>query len=151
MSILSNKAEDINVSDEELCLILGYLSSPGRIGLIEAQIPTNKVNGFEREFPSEPYYPITQGTTSGGHVKKQGYQFRIYFNNIDNCPVVLVPFLGEGNAAYIKRINKSKFVEKIIENYGFSFGETQNVDLIRTAVLNRHPRYIDQFETGLLL
>ena len=67
---------------------------------------------------------------------KQGCQLRIYFNNIDNCPDVLIPFLGVGTHSYIKRINKGKFVEKITKNYGFSFGEHQDASEIRNAVLS---------------
>ena len=69
-------------------MILGYLAAPGRVGLIEAQIPEDKISEFERAFPGEPYYQITQGYTTGGNIMKQGCQFRIYFNNVTNCPEV---------------------------------------------------------------
>lgn len=39
MALLGHSALDINVSEEDFCLILGYLCSPNRIWLIEAQIP----------------------------------------------------------------------------------------------------------------
>jgi hypothetical protein len=151
MSVLGRNALDIDVDTAELCLILGYLASPERIGLIEAQIPEDKVFLFEREFPNAPYYPIKQGETKSGNVMKQGCQLRIYFNNINNCPPLLLPFLGEGNSSYIKRINKGKFVEKIVKKYGFVFGENQSITTIRAAVLASHPANMIDFEQGFNL
>lgn len=55
MALLGPRALDIEVSTADFCLILGYLCSPGRIGLIEAQIPEEKAFMFEREFPDEEY------------------------------------------------------------------------------------------------
>jgi hypothetical protein len=103
---------------------------------------------FEREFPNEPFYPITQGYTSGGNLMKQGCQLRIYFNNIKNCPELLKPHLGVGTGNYVKRINKGKFVERIVKEYGFSFGETQSIQTIKTAVKATHPLKYFKFEEG---
>ena len=84
MPLLGPRAHDIEVNTADFCLILGYLCSPGRIGIIEAQIPEEKAFIFEREFPNEEYYPITQGETTGGYSMKRSHQLRIYFNNINN-------------------------------------------------------------------
>jgi hypothetical protein len=148
MSVLGHNAKDIDVGVAELCLILGYLSSPNRIGLIEAQIPEDKVFLFEREFPNAPYYPIKQGKTVNGNIMKQGCQLRIYFNNIFNCPQILMPFLGVGVGKYVKRINKGKFVERIVKKYGFAFGENQIATTIRNSVLTIHPANIIDFDRG---
>lgn len=148
MALLSNRALDINVCEKDLCLILGYLAAPKRLGLIEAQIPEEKGFVFERVFPNAPYFPITQGKTKSGDLMKQGCQLRIYLNNIDNCPDVLIPFLGVGKGSYIKRINKGKFVERIVLDFGFSFGEFQNAKEIRRSVERKYPQYMDQFEKG---
>ncbi len=148
MSILSKNAKDILLSNDDLCLVLGYLASPDRVGYIEAQIPEDKVHVFLCAFPYAPYYPIKQGQTSGGNVMKQGCQLRIYFNNIDNCPSVLTPFLGVGTGKYVKRINKGRFVERIVKYYGFSFGQDQSVTSIRTAVTAVFPRNINKFDAG---
>lgn len=148
MPLLSSRALDIDVNIADFCLILGYLCAPGRVGLIEAQIPQEKAFAFEREFPNEEYYPITQGKTLGGHTMKRSHQLRIYFNNINNCPAALSPFLGKGNASYVKRINKGKFVEKIVKNYGFQFGEYQDVSAIRAIVARLHPANIADFDRG---
>jgi hypothetical protein len=148
MSVLGRNAKDINVGVADLCLILGYLATPNRIGLIEAQIPEDKAFLFERDFPDAPYYPIKQGETKNGNLMKQGCQLRIYFNNIDNCPQILIPYLGVGVGKSVKRINKGRFVERIVKNYGFAFGENQSITAIRTAVLARHPAHILDFDKG---
>lgn len=152
MALLSGRALDINVSEDDFCLILGYLASPDRIGLIEAQIPEEKSFIFEREFPGAPYFPIKQGMTTGGNLMKQGCQLRIYFNNIDNCPKVLLPFLGVGVGRHVKRINKGKFVEKVVKHYGFRFGpQQQNARAVRQAIVKHHPTKTHLFDQGLQL
>ena len=148
MGILGPRALDINVSDRDFCHILGYLATPGRVGFIEAQIPEDRVYEFTRAYPGQEYYPITQGETSGGNTMKQGCQFRIYFDRIRNCPEVLEPFLGQGNSAYVKRINKGAFIEKIVEHYGFNFGHSQNPADIRRRVEVRYPMHVDAFDAG---
>ncbi len=151
MPLLGSRALDIAVSTADFCLILGYMCTPGRVGLIEAQIPEEKGFIFEREFPGEPYFPITQGETTGGNVMKQGCQLRIYFSNITNCPDVLKPHLREGVGAYVRRINRGRFIEKIVKTYGFSFGKHQNVTAIRTIVAKLHPANVADFDRGYSL
>lgn len=148
MTLLSSRASDINVSIAELCLILGYMSTPGRVGLIEAQIPEEKAFMFEREFPGEPYYPITQGETTGGNIMKQGCQLRIYFLNTRNCPIILLPHLKAGVGNYVNRINRGKFIERIVKNYVFCFGEHQNAATIRAIVARLHPTNVVDFDRG---
>lgn len=148
MGILGPRALDINVSDRDFCYILGYLATPGRVGFIEAQIPEDRVWEFQRAYPGQEYYPITQGETSGGNIMKQGCQFRIYFDRINNCPKELVPFLGKGNTGYVMRINKGAFIEKIVENYGFCFGHVQNPVRIRSQIQTRHPMHLADFDAG---
>lgn len=151
MSVLGRNAKDIDIGVADFCLILGYLATPNRIGLIEAQIPEDKVFLFERNFPDSPYYPIKQGETKSGNLMKQGCQLRVYFNNIDNCPPILLPYLGVGVGKSVKRINKGKFVERMVKIYGFAFGESQSATAIRAAVLTRHPAHIIDFDRGYRL
>ena len=148
MSLLGSRASDIVVSTPDLCLILGYMCTPGRVGLIEAQIPEEKGFMFEREFPGEPYFPITQGETTSGNLMKQGCQLRIYFSNVRNCPAVLAPHLKAGVGSYVKRINRGKFIERIVKRYGFCFGKHQNVAAIRATVARLHPENVVDFDRG---
>ena len=47
MGILGSRALDINVNEQEFCMILGYLATPGRVGFIEAQIPEGMTRSSE--------------------------------------------------------------------------------------------------------
>ena len=78
--VLTNRATDIIVSDQELCFILGYLATPNRIKYIEAQVPYGKERNFEAAYPGQNY--DTMKETSD----KQSYQFRIILNYNGNCP-----------------------------------------------------------------
>lgn len=79
---------------------------------------------------------------------KQGCQLRIYFSNVRNCPAVLEPNLKVGVGPYVKRINRGKFIEKIIKRYGFCFGKHQNVAAIRAMVAQLHPANVMDFDRG---
>ncbi len=93
--------------------------------MIEAQIPEEKAFIFEREFPDEPYYSITQGETTGSNLMKQGCQLLIYFFNTNDCPKVLCSYLKAGIDRYIRRINRGKFVERIVKNMDFLLVNTK--------------------------
>jgi len=58
MALLGHNALDINVSEEDFCLILGYLCSPNRIGLIEAQIPEEKGLTLKLSFQTSLISPL---------------------------------------------------------------------------------------------
>jgi len=80
---------------------------------------------------------------------KYGVQYRIYLNSIDNCPQTLKSHLGDGRD-YIARINKSAFVEKLVEKYGFQFGYgiDQNSTDIRAIVSRKYPLCLADFDRG---
>jgi len=151
MSILGGRAGDIIFSnDNDFFEAIGYLASPGRVAFFEAEVPNDgRVIAFQNQFPGQSYRPITQGVTSGGNPMKYSVQYRIYLKSIKNCPQTLRRRLGDGrnNAA---RINKSAFVEKLVEEYGFKFGYgiVQNSAHIRAIVSANHPLYLADFDRG---
>ena len=79
---------------------------------------------------------------------KQGCQLRIYFLNTRNCPIILLPHLKAGLGNYVNRINRGKFIERIVKNYGFCFGEHQNAATIRAIVARLHPTNVVDFDRG---
>jgi hypothetical protein len=151
MSILGNRAEDISfVSDADFFEAIGYLAKPGVIAYLEAEIPSNKVAVFTHEFPDQSFRVITRTLTRTGNPIKYGVQYRIYFRQAPNSLPILVDNCGRGPASYPWRINKSRFVEKIVENYGFKFGHgvVQNPTIIRGIVNNQYNQHIADFDRG---
>lgn len=147
-SLIGERAQTIAVaSEEEMFELVGYMAAMGRVGSIEAEIPKDGRDAvFEKLFPNQTYRPIELGNTPSGLPNKLSPQFRINFNNLRNCPHVLKANMGKGNGSCVGRINKSKFVLDIVQNYGFRFGDHQNVTVIREIA--RQKGYLESFERG---
>ena len=141
--VLTNRAMDIETTEEELCYILGYLATPGRIKYIEAQVPYGKEEKFRRAYRGQ-HFDKMKSTSD-----KQSYQFRIILNYNGNCPQVLKEALTVGGGSFKNNcISRGRFVEKIINEYGFRFFDAPDEVLIRQNVESRHPEYIDAFDEG---
>jgi hypothetical protein len=122
------------------------------VGYFEAEVPDEYdiIDEFQAQFPGQAFRPITQGDTSSGNPMKYGVQYRIYLNNIDDCPPSLMQNIGRGLSHYVARINKSLFVEKLVDHFGFQFGHglAQDAVLIREIVQTNYPAYFGDFERG---
>lgn len=141
--VLTNRALDINMSEKELCYCLGYLARSGRIKYIEAQVPYGKEDMFERAYPGQKYDKMKPTSD------KQSFQFRIMLNYTGQCPEPLEKALTVGcGSANNNCISRGKFIEKIINEYGFKFSYTQDVENIRRIVANKHPNYVNEFDKG---
>ena len=146
--LVGDRAQTISVrSEAEMFEIVGYMAKPGRIGSFEAEIPTDgRDKTFERLFPGQTYRPIEMGDTPSGLPNKMGPQFRINFLDLRNCPEILKKNMGKGVGSCVGRINKSKFVVDLVQNYGFRFGHNQDVDAIRANAQKKG--YLEAFEEG---
>lgn len=149
--LLGSRAQTINVTSEnQMFEIVGYMARPGRVSSIEAEVPMDgRDDLFEKFFPGQTYRPITLGDTPSGLPNKISPQFRINFASVRNCPQILKANMGAGNASCVGRINKSRFVLFVVQNYGFRFGDWQNVDAIRKIATERG--YLADFERGYSL
>jgi len=151
MNILDGRAGDIIFSnDNDFFEAIGYLASPGRVDFFEAEVPSGgRTIAFQKQFPGQNCRQITQGITSGGNPMKYSVQYRIYLGSIKNCPQTLKSCLGVGRNN-VARINKSAFVEKLVEKYGFTFGYgiVQNSADIRAIVSTNHQSYLADFDRG---
>ena len=147
-SLVGGKAQTISFSSkEELFETIGYLTTPGRVSSFEAEVPKDgRHETFERLFPGQKYRPIETGDTPSGLPNKLGSQFRINFSNLRNCPEILKKNIGKGNGSCIGRINKSKFVLDMVQNYGFQFGEWQDREAIRNIAVKQG--YVEAFDRG---
>lgn len=141
--VLTSRALDISTTEAELCYILGYLATPNRIKYIEAQVPYGKETIFENAYPGQHYDEMK--ITSD----KQSFQFRIILNYNGNCPEILKNALTSGGGAFYNNcISRGRFIERIINEYGFEFFNQPNVSVIRNSVARRHPGYIQDFDNG---
>lgn len=137
--LLGSRAQTIPiVSESEMFEIVGYMARPGRVGSFEAEVPKDgRDEIFEKMFPGQTYRPIETGDTPSGMPNKVGTQFRINFTDISNCPDVLKKNLGKGNGRCVGRMNKSRFVLELVQNYGFRFGDWQDVKAIKDIAIKR--------------
>lgn len=146
--LVGDRAQTISIySEEEMFEIIGYMVTPGRVNSIEAEVPKDgRDEIFERLFSGQKYRPIELGSTPSGMPNKLSPQFRINFGNLRNCPQILKQNMGKGNGSCVGRINKSKFVIQIVQEYGFKFGDYQDVKAIRNIAVKRG--YSDAFDHG---
>lgn len=147
--LLGRRAQDIVFSrKEDFYEVLGYLAKPGRIVFYQAELPSDKTDAFEKLFPGQDYSTIAESYGKDGLITKQGCQFRINLSNVDNCPSLLKPHISEKEGHYAGRINRSKFALRLVQNNGFRFGRSQDVNEIRSKVPDK---YINNFEKGINL
>ena len=147
--LLGDRARTISVrSEAEMFEIVGYIASPGRVSSFEAEVPRDgRDETFERLFPDQKYRPIEMGETPSGMPNKLSPQFRINFANLRNCPEILLKNMGKGNGpSCVGRINKSRFVIDLVQNYGFRFGNVQDISGIRAIAERRG--FLTEFERG---
>ena len=141
--VLTGRAMDIVTSEKELCYILGYLARPGRIKYIEAQVPYGKENEFMNAYPGADFDKMK--ITSD----KQSFQFRIILNYNGDCPQGLADALTSGGGPFYKNcISRGRFVERIINEYGFEFFNVPNAISIRDIVYRKHPDFLEDFDAG---
>ena len=148
LPLVGERAQGIPVrSKSEMFEIVGYIASPGRISSFEAEVPKDgRDKTFEKLFPGQTYRPIEMGDTPSGLPNKMSSQFRINFLNIRNCPSSLEKNLGKGNGSCVARINKSKFVLDLVQNYGFKFGTWQDTKAIREIA--EAAGFLEDFDRG---
>ena len=147
--LLGRRAQDIVFTNkEDFFEALGYLANPGRIVFYQAEIPSDKVDTFEKHFPGHEYSIIAESYGKGGLITKQGCQFRINLSNLNNCPPLLEKHININEKSYAGRINRSKFALRLVQYYGFRFGHNQDLGLIKSKIPDQ---YMSCFEKGLAL
>lgn len=127
-SIFGDRAEDIYFETvQDLCYALGYILK--YVKSIDAEIPEDRNAILSSILPN---YPICNGVTAGGNVKKWAPQYRIYFYTTVNMPHELYCRLQNDDKI---RITGSLFVEACMY-VGFDPGRYQDSVLIEQVVKN---------------
>lgn len=140
--VLTNRALDIECSEQDLCYILGYLATPNRIHYIEAQVPYGKEYIFENAYPGQ-HYEHMRPTSD-----KQSFQLRIIMNYNGNCPDIIWNVLSDGAGGCNNCISRGRFVERLVNEYGFDFFQNIDGNQVRRIVAMKHPTFLKDFEEG---
>lgn len=144
---LADSQKAINRTDE-FYYSLGWLTA--HVGTVQAAIPDYLQTAFEARFGADaaPYVYDSKKKTSGGYRYQwcAGFHARLKKKGLTAIPAFLAEHVrGTNNSS--KTIMDTAFISDLVENYGFQFGKTQDVNKIRSCVPSECLTY---FEAGLL-
>lgn len=127
---------------------LGWLTA--HVGTVQAAIPDYLQSTFEARFGTDanPYVYDSKKKTSGGfrYQWSAGFHARLKKKGLTTIPAMLANYISD-TVNSSKTIMDTAFILDLIENYGFQFGKTQDVDNIRSHIPSE---YMSFFEAGLL-
>lgn len=127
---------------------LGWLTA--HVGTVQAAIPDYLQSTFEARFGTDanPYVYDSKKKTSGGfrYQWSAGFHARLKKKGLTTIPAMLANYISD-TVNSSKTIMDTAFILDLIENYGFQFGKTQDVDNIRSRIPSE---YMSFFEAGLL-
>lgn len=127
---------------------LGWLAA--HVGTVQAAIPDYLQSAFEARFGTDanPYVYDSKKKTSGGfrYQWSAGFHARLKKKGLTTIPAMLANYISD-TVNSSKTIMDTAFILDLIENYGFQFGKTQDVDNIRSRIPSE---YMSFFEAGLL-
>ena len=107
---------------------------------ISAEVPSDLEDWFKKNFGLAEHHVIdSSATTTGGHKMKYSVSFHASFKN--EIPAVLQTKHGVKK----KAIDSVAYIWDLIENYGFRFGKSQDVEAIRKCIPTQ---YMHEFEAG---
>ena len=122
---------------------LGWLAK--NVGTISATLPDYLLPYFENHFGTEakPTVVDSNKRTVNGHPMQWTFSMKasLLKNSLSTIPALLKQYLSSaGNS-----LTHTELIWDIVENYGFKFGKTQDVEQIRSSI---RPEYIKYFENG---
>jgi hypothetical protein len=129
---------------DDFYFAIGWLAK--NVGTVSAAMPDYLLSSFERHF-GKGHNPRVQDSTKrtvNGLPSQWALSMTasIKKNDLENIPTILTPHLNTAG----KSIADTSFVWDLVDNYGFKFGKTQDLDQIkRTIPAKYHP----SFEAGL--
>lgn len=119
--------------------VLGWIAKHTKS--IKASMPDYMENWFVRNFgqDSDRYVVDSTKRTSGGHPMQWSLSCKISFDS--EVPSILLNKVASNK----KAIDSVAFVWDLVDNYGFTFGKTQDINLIKSEIPNQ---YLEDFERG---
>lgn len=122
---------------------LGWLAK--HCGVITAKLPDYLCKAFESHFGSDVPKTLvdTSKKTIGGFSKQWSFEFVCSIKKVKDLEVPAV-ILGT-TSDITKGIHNTSFVWDLVDNYGFQFGKTQDLEKIRESI----PAHcLEYFEKG---
>ena len=127
----------------EFYTALGWLTK--HTGTVSAALPDYLDKYFLAHFGDVPHRVVdSKKKGPSGWTSQWTSSFQVSLKKPDCIPVIFEKYLNPAR----KALTKSEFVLELIDNYGFRFGKTQDLDEIRSCVPSE---YITDFEYGLAM
>lgn len=122
---------------------LGWLAK--NVGTISAALPDYLLKYFENHFGTEakPTVVDSKKRTVSGHPMQWALSMKasLHKKSVDTIPPFAKQYLNSaGNA-----LTNTEFIWDLVENYGFRFGKSQDLNQIKSSI---RPEYIKYFENG---
>ena len=140
---MSEKVKAEASVDSDFYYTLGWLAN--HIGTITAILPDYLGPAFEKYFGFETPKTLvdSKAKTSGGFAKQWSWEFKCTLKKLSDT--VVPTYITEITSDYTKGIHNTSFIWNLVENYGFQFGKTQNVDEISNHI---PAEYLTSFNEG---
>ena len=127
---------------DEFYYSLGWLAK--HVGSVSARLPDYLSEAFTRHFGQDAVHTSVDSRkkTVNGNSMQWTFGFTATLRKPENIPATITTHLG----ATGKQIADTSFIWDLVDNYGFKFGKTQDLDKIRSCV---PASFIPSFEAGL--
>lgn len=127
---------------DEFYYSLGWLAK--HVGSVSAKLPDYLADSFKKHFGSDVAFNAVDSKkrTVNGHSMQWTFGFVATLKKPENMPALLAEHLSSTG----KHIADTSFIWSLVDNYGFQFGKTQDLDKIRSHVPSE---YLASFEAGL--
>lgn len=140
---LAERASELSDVDE-FYYSLGWLAK--HVGVITAKLPDYLGSAFEKHFGADAPKTLvdSRAKTIGGYAKQWSWEF---VASIKKLKETTVPAYLQGTTTdFSKGIHNTSFVWDLVDNYGFQFGNKQDIEKIKQTIPTD---FIPSFEAGL--
>lgn len=137
------RQDRVKLATGEWYYSLGWLAK--HCGVITAKLPDYLSKAFESHFGSDVPKTLvdTSKKTVGGFSKQWSFEFVCSIKKVKDLEVPAM--ILDTTSDITKGIHNTSFIWDLVDNYGFQFGKTQDVDKIREALPDI---YLEYFEKG---
>lgn len=140
---ISNRTK-VHSDTSDFYYALGWLAS--HIGTVTATLPDYLGAAFEKYFGTKAPKTLvdSRAKTSGGYAKQWSWEFKCTIKKLKDT--VIPSCIQNVTADFSKGIHNTSFIWDLVEDYGFQFGKTQDVEKIAQTI---PAKYINSFNEGL--